>query len=156
MEEEPPSPTCSVGSHSQKAVGAWQTVGKPQGKAVKVWRPVVVPQDKAVSVPRDVHSIDGKQSFAKTLLCHGFAAGRCRRGEHCQFAHGAGDLRKPAPVQLGTVDRCLADAVKRIQRHSKEYSMKWQVYCDEHLRGKRNPFDHEDLVLERFIDSLGL
>ena len=157
MKEEPPSPTWSVDSHSQRAAGAWQTVGKPQGNAVKAWRPVEKPRDNAVSVPRDVHPMDGKQSFAKTQLCQAFAArGQCRRGELCPYAHGVGDLRKPAPVQLGTVDRCLADAVKRIQRHSKEYSMKWQAFCDGHPSGRRNPYSHEDCFLGSFIDSLGL
>ena len=98
----------------------------------------------------------GNPSFAKTELCRDFAAGRCRHGECCPFAHGTGDLRKPAPVQLGTVDRCLADAVKRIQRHSNEYSKKKEAFCDRHHRGTKNPFVHEDRVLKRFIDSLGL
>ena len=101
--------------------------------------------------------MDGKRSFAKTQVCQVFAAGgQCRRGERCSFAHGTDDLRKPAPVQLGTVDRSLAGAVTRIQRHSKEYSLKWQAFCDGHPSGRRNPYSHEDCFLESFIDSLGL
>ena len=158
LQDEPPSPTWSADRHSQSVAGAWQTVGKStQSSPIKTWRPVEKPRDNAASVPRDVHPMDGKQSFPKTRLCQVFAAGgQCRRGERCPFAHGTGDLRKPAPVQLGTVDRCLADAAKRIQRHSKEYSMKWEAFCDRHHRGRKNPFAHNDSGLESFIDSLGL
>ncbi len=156
--EEPPSPTWSVDRHSQSVSGAWQTVGKcTVSSPIKTWRPVEKPRDNAASAPRDEHSMDGKQSFAKTRLCQVFAAGgQCRLGERCSFAHGTGDMRKPAPVQLGTVDRCLADTVKIIQRHSKVYSMKWEAFCDRHRRGTKNPFVHEDRVRQRFIDSLGL
>jgi hypothetical protein len=50
----------------------------------------------------------------------------------------------------------LVDAVKRIQRHSKAYSMKWQTFCDRYHRGTRDPAAHNDSVLKGFIDSLGL
>ncbi|MFM7981213.1 MAG: hypothetical protein ACKPKO_18045, partial [Candidatus Fonsibacter sp.] len=101
--------------------------------------------------------LDGKQSFAKSRLCQVFTAGdSCRRGASCPSAHGTGDLRKPAPVQLGTVDRCLVDAIKRIQRHSKVYSTKWWAFCDKHHNGTKDPTAHKDSNLKCFIDSFGL
>jgi hypothetical protein len=35
--------------------------------------------------------------FYKTRICAKFTEGNCKNGEHCTFAHGVEDLRKPPP-----------------------------------------------------------
>ena len=77
-----------------------------------------------------------------------------RRGALLHTAHRSS---VPQPLlDLGGYDRSLLDAIKRIQRHSKDYSMKWHHFCDKHHHHTKDPAAHSDSMLHAFIASLQL
>ena len=96
------------------------------------------------------------EKYEKTALCTMFALGRCQNASNRTFAHSRQELRRLAPLDLSSYDRSLLGVVRHVQGHSREYSKRWNDFCDQYCWGTKDPKAHSDKVLRRFIDSLAL
>ena len=64
------------------------------------------------------------------------------------------ECRIEVPVGIPPPETRLVDAVKRAQRGSRSYLLRWEAFCDKECGGIRDPAKMENATLGRFLDSI--
>lgn len=89
--------------------------------------------------------------FFKTRICHKFRFGNCPKGEHCTYAHGVGEIRKPPPnwkVLAGSRNeewmQFLDDDQKIIHKMG---------LCKKYYNGEECPYGDKCCFLHRLRDD---
>merc|ERR1712226_665233 len=81
-------------------------------------------------------------------MCLGYGSGKGK---------GKGKGKSKVPKTSGDSDKdALIDRIKSFQRSGSENKEQWWSFCDDQLKGIRDPLKHDADTLQQFCDSYGV